>query len=100
MIELLLPMAILVSQPWLALVPAALFILCSAATRSRVALVIAGLWALYCVYELAMKYRILCAGDCNIRIDLLALYPLLLVATVIGLLAVVLKAVRAGDHRP
>ena len=94
MMEIFKPMAILVSQPWLALVPVALFVLCAAATRSRVALVVAGLWALYCVYELAMRYRILCSGDCNIRIDLLALYPLLLLATAIGLVAVVVKAIR------
>ena len=95
--DILKPMAILVSQPWLALGPVALFVLCAAATRSRVALVVAGLWALYCFYELAMKYRILCSGDCNIRIDLLALYPLLLLATVIGLLAVLVRAVRRAS---
>ncbi len=92
--DLLRSMAILVDQPWLALLPAALFASFAVATRSRAALVIAGFWAFYCLYELAMKWRILCSGECNIRIDLLLLYPLLLLATAIGLIAVVLGAVR------
>jgi hypothetical protein len=40
-----------------------------------------------------MKWRILCSGECNLRVDLL-LYPLLLPATVVGLVAVVLGMVR------
>jgi hypothetical protein len=87
-------MAILIDQPWLALLPAALFAGFAVAVRSRVALVVACIWTLYCFYELAMKWRILCSGECNIRIDLLALYPLLLLATGVGLVAVVPRMVR------
>ena len=87
-------MAILIDQPWLALLPAALFGLFALATGRRIASAVAATWAVYCLYELAMKWRILCSGECNIRIDLLLLYPLLLLATVVGLIAVVLAAVR------
>jgi hypothetical protein len=34
-----------------------------------------------------MKLRILCSGECNIRVDLLLFYPLLLVLTVLGAIA-------------
>jgi hypothetical protein len=38
----------------------------------------AAAWGLYAVYEYLMHERILCSGECNIRIDLLLIYPLLL----------------------
>jgi hypothetical protein len=47
------------------------------------------LWLLYALYELGMKRRWLCSGECNIRVDLLLIYPALLlglVAAGIGLL--------------
>jgi len=39
------------------------------------------LWVLYSIYEYLMYIRVLCTGECNIRIDLLGIYPLLLVAS-------------------
>ncbi|OOG43917.1 hypothetical protein [Polaromonas sp. A23] len=95
--DILRSMAVLISQPWLALMPAALFAVCAMATKSRTVFVVAALWLLYGLYELAMKFRVLCSGECNIRIDLLVLYPLLLVATLVGLVTVVLAAVRRAQ---
>jgi hypothetical protein len=46
---------------------------------------------LHLPYEYAMKLRILCSGECNIRVDLLLLYPALLVLS----LAAVVAAVKA-----
>jgi hypothetical protein len=46
-------------------------------------------WLLYAAYEFGMQRRWLCSGECNIRIDLLVIYPLLLlllVAAAINLL--------------
>ncbi len=42
------------------------------------------LWSLYSLYESLMYLRILCSGECNIRIDLLLIYPLLLVLSITG----------------
>jgi hypothetical protein len=39
-----------------------------------------------------MRARILCSGECNIRIDLFVLHPLLLALTLVG----VVSAVRGG----
>jgi hypothetical protein len=39
---------------------------------------ICGLWAAYAAYEFLMFRRVLCSGDCNIRIDLLLIYPALI----------------------
>lgn len=41
-------------------------------------------WVGYGGYELAMKLRWLCTGECNIRVDLLLIYPVLLVITLAG----------------
>jgi hypothetical protein len=82
-------MDVFIEKPWLALLVAGTLMLFAAATRSRVALWVSLAWWLYSVYEYAMKYRVLCSGECNIRIDLLVLYPVLLATTVVALAAVV-----------
>lgn len=61
--------------------------------------VMALLWLAYAVYEYLMVARVLCSGECNIRIDLLLIYPLLIAGTLwLGLVAV-LRAVRRRATR-
>lgn len=80
-------MAVLIDKPALALLPAGLLLLLFAASRNRLALAAGALWVLYCLYEYAMKYRVLCSGECNIRIDLFVVYPALLLALLAGLVS-------------
>jgi hypothetical protein len=40
------------------------------------------LWGGYAVYEYLMVLRVLCSGECNIRVDLLGILPILLGVTV------------------
>lgn len=47
-------------------------------TRAPGALVAGIAWFLYAPYEFLMYARVLCSGECNIRVDLLLLWPLLL----------------------
>lgn len=75
-------MSVLIEQPHLALIPATLFLVCYATSKSRWALATGLAWLLYCLYELGMKHRALCSGECNIRIDLLAIYPALILASI------------------
>jgi hypothetical protein len=80
------PLRLFIVYPALALLPAAAFALLASRARSRLAWCTAALWALYAGYETAMARRLLCSGECNIRVDLLLLYPalgLLSLATVI-----------------
>jgi len=42
-------------------------------------------WLAYAGYEYLMYARIACSGECNIRVDLLLLYPFLLIGTLIVL---------------
>ena len=55
--------------------------------RRPAALVAARAWLAYFPYEQAMKLRILCSGECNIRVDLLLFYPALLLVSVLALVA-------------
>jgi hypothetical protein len=87
MTYLFFPMVILTGFPWLALIPAALCFFLYRRTRVRVALFTCMTWSFYCVYEFLMKWRVLCTGECNIRVDLLLLAPVLYVLTIATLIA-------------
>ena len=87
---------LLISAPLLALIPAAGFLLAWYASRARLALSASLCWSLYAGYEQMMKWRILCSGECNIRIDLLGIYPLLLLLSAGALIAIALRLLTAG----
>ena len=60
------------------------------------ALTIAGaMWLLYLPYEYLMYRRVLCSGECNIRADLLLIYPTLIFTT----LAALVRALLASRQR-
>lgn len=82
--------------PWLALIPAITFSILFFRRRRGVILLTALGWLTYFPYELAMKLRVLCTGECNIRVDLLLFYPLLLWLSVAALIAYR----KAGKHSP
>jgi hypothetical protein len=72
-------MAIFIEYPWLAAVVAAILLSQGRRLRRPVATAAGVLWLLYAGYEFGMKQRWLCTGECNIRVDLLLFYPLLLI---------------------
>ena len=69
---------------------AALFVVAWLYTRGVVVLVAIVLWAIFPLYN----YWILnnCSGDCNIRIDLLLIAPILLIVSVLALVSVIRRA--------
>lgn len=87
-------MTILIQWPWLALLPAALFLVAYVRTHRGVVLATAVLWAVYAIYEFGMKRRWLCSGECNIRVDLLLLYPLLAVLSLASAVVALRSALR------
>lgn len=87
------PMAIMIAYPWLAALIGAALVGLGVWRRRHTAVLVGGLWFVYAGYETGMKLRWLCSGECNIRVDLLLLYPLLLIALVV---AVVSLARRQG----
>jgi hypothetical protein len=93
--RLLSVMAFFIEYPVVAAVIGVLLLWLGRATRRRTAVAIGVLWLLYALYETGMHERWLCSGECNIRIDLLAIYPALLV----GSLAAAISLLR-GPRRP
>jgi len=90
-------LGVFIAWPLLALVPAALFAWMYFRYRRRVVLVAALAWLTYFPYEQAMKLRILCSGECNIRVDLLLLYPLLALVSLWAVVAYARRDRRATD---
>jgi hypothetical protein len=82
---LLLPFAGFVFWPLAALVPAGAFAAAYAARRRTSSLIAAAAWGAYAIYESLMKARILCSGECNIRVDLLLILPVLWILAIVAL---------------
>jgi hypothetical protein len=74
----------LIAHPWLGLLVAGAFGVCWWKCGNWFALGAAMSWAGYAGYEYLMLARILCTGDCNIRVDLLLVYPLLLLLSILS----------------
>jgi glycerol-3-phosphate acyltransferase PlsY len=86
---------VFILAPFLALVPAIVFI-CLYSISKRFFVLLAGLlWLVYMPYEYAMKLRILCSGECNIRVDLLLIYPLLLAISAIAIIIYIRHRVKS-----
>jgi hypothetical protein len=80
-------MTVLVDTPWLAAVPGIAFLWAWTRARRRLVLLAALAWLVYLPYEYGMKWRVLCSGECNIRVDLLALYPAQVVLSALAAVA-------------
>ncbi|MES2935607.1 MAG: hypothetical protein V4805_19200 [Pseudomonadota bacterium] len=94
--DILRTMTVLIEHPFLALAPAVLFTVLFAISKSRLVLTAGLLWLAYFPYEYGMKLRILCSGECNIRIDLLVLYPVLMLVSLAGLVMFAVAVWRKG----
>jgi hypothetical protein len=80
-------MAVFIEKPLLAALPLAVFLVLYAVSQKVIILAAAAAWLAYLPYEYGMKLRILCTGECNIRIDLLVLYPALVLISAVAVLA-------------
>ena len=87
-------LAFFIRWPLAALIPALFFGFIYFRKHHPFSLIAAILWALYAVYESLMAARVLCSGECNIRIDLIALYPLLAVVSLVALVELAIRALR------
>ncbi len=52
--------------------------------RSRLSLSLLLVWLAYAAYEWMMEMRVLCTGECNIRVDLLLFWPMLFIFSAFG----------------
>jgi Na+/proline symporter len=81
---MLMAMGILVEYPILGAAVGILLLGLGRLKHQRTAMAVGVIWLLYAVYETGMQRRWLCSGECNIRIDLLAIYPALLISLVVA----------------
>jgi hypothetical protein len=82
---LFMPFVGFIQWPLAALVPAALLGAGFFVKRKPLIGITALLWLGYAIYESLMKARVLCSGECNIRVDLLLISPLLWILTIVAL---------------
>lgn len=78
------PLGIIIAQPWVAGAVGAVFAALYLKSRLRPVGMAAVAWMAYCAWEYSMKLRLLCTGECNIRIDLLLIGPILGFATFVA----------------
>jgi len=75
-----------VRWPLLALAPAGFFWVFARWTQRAFAYAASFAWLSYAVYETLISQRVLCSGECDIRVDLLGIYPALAVVSIVALL--------------
>jgi hypothetical protein len=92
-------MGLLIAYPVLAAVIGIALIVLGRWTRHRTPTGAGVLWLFYALYETGMQRRWLCSGECNIRIDLLVIYPALLLSLVAAAVSV-LRRRRRPRHPP
>jgi hypothetical protein len=91
-------MAIFIEYPVLAAAIGIVLVALGRRNHRGVASAVGVVWLLYALYEFGMKRRWLCSGECDIRVDLLVIYPALLIGLVAA--GVSLLRPRAGPQPP
>jgi hypothetical protein len=85
-------LGLLIGWPFLALIPAVIFGIMFVTRRRLLVLIASLMWLGYFPFEQAMKLRILCSGECNIRVDLLPIYPVLALVSALAVYSYVKSA--------
>jgi hypothetical protein len=75
-------LGIFMVYPWLAAAVGILFVTLGWKARRWGVVTIGAMWVLYAAYETGMQQRWLCTGECNIRVDLLLIYPILVLSSI------------------
>lgn len=78
----------LILCPYIALIPTFVFGVIYFKFHNKIIGLTTVLWLLYFIYETLNLLRITCSGDCNIRVDLLLIYPILLIFSLISIVKV------------
>jgi len=84
-------MAIFIEYPLLAAAIGLLLVGLGRWPHRGLAMTVGVMWLIYSVWEFAIKQRWLCRGDCDIRADLLFIYPVLLVGSVAAVVSLLIK---------
>ena len=91
-------MAVFIEHPLLAAVIGILLVALGRVLHRGLATAAGVMWIMYSLWEFAIKQRWLCRGDCDIRADLIFIYPLLILGSVAALVALVIKPRQPRAH--
>jgi hypothetical protein len=91
-------MGVFIQHPWLAAVIGVVLLFQGTDVKRATPIVAGVLWLLYAGYETGIKLRWFCTGECNIRVDLLLFYPVLLVLLISAIVSLY-RARRKGPGR-
>ena len=91
-------MAVFIEHPLLAAVIGILLVTLGRVLHRGLATAAGVMWIMYSLWEFAIKQRWLCRGDCDIRADLIFIYPLLILGSVAALVALVIKPRQPRAH--
>lgn len=80
-------LSVFIVYPWLAAVVGILFVTLGSKVRRWGVVTTGAMWLVYAAYETGMHQRWLCTGECNIRVDLLLILPVLLISSIIAALS-------------
>jgi hypothetical protein len=75
------------AHPWLAALVGVLFVTLGRKVRRWGVVTTGAIWLAYAAYETGMKQRWLCTGECNIRVDLLLIFPVLIISSILAALS-------------
>jgi hypothetical protein len=89
----------LIGIPLLAVLFGLLIVACFKLAHSHLLLATGSMWIGYGIYEYLMQIHVLCSGECNIRVDLLLIYPVLLTQTLASLVRVTIVLWRRRKRR-
>jgi hypothetical protein len=84
-------MAVFIEHPLLAAVIGILLVTLGRVLHRRLTTAAGVMWVMYSLWEFAIKQRWACSGDCDIRADLIFIYPLLILGSVAAVVGLVIK---------
>ena len=91
-------MAVFIEHPLLAAVIGILLVALGRVLHRGLATAAGVMWIMYSLWEFAIKQRWLCRGDCDIRADLIFIYPLLILGSVAAVVGLVIKPRQPRAH--
>ena len=91
-------MAVFIEHPLLAAVIGILLVTLGRVLHRGLTTTAGVMWLMYSLWEFAIKQRWLCRGDCDIRADLIFIYPLLILGSVASVVGLVIKPRQPRAH--
>lgn len=91
-------LSVFMVHPWLAAVVGVPFVALGWKVRRWGVVTTGAMWLAYAAYETGMQQRWLCTGECNIRVDLLLIFPVLVISSIFAAVSL-RRANQSGESK-